>query len=120
MDCCHPLSTPMVVRSLDVTKDPFRPLEEGEEILGPKVPYLSAIGALLYLANNTRPDIAFSINLLARYSVVPTQRHWKGIKHLLHYLKGTVDLGLFYKYKNDAPYTLTGFADAGYRYDPHK
>ena len=28
MDCCHPLSTPMVVRSLDVTKDPFCPLEE--------------------------------------------------------------------------------------------
>ena len=120
MDCCHPLSTPMVVRSLDVTKDPFRPLEEGEEILGPEVPYLSAIGALLYLANNTRPDIAFSVNLLARYSAAPTQRHWKGIKHLLRYLKGTVDLGLFYKYKNDAPYTLTGFADAGYRSDPHK
>ena len=62
----------MVVRSLDVTKDPFRPLKEGEEILGPEVPYLSVIGVLLYLANNTGPDIAFSINLLARYSVTPT------------------------------------------------
>ena len=30
----------MVVRSLDVAKDSFRPLEEGEEILGPEVPYL--------------------------------------------------------------------------------
>ena len=44
IDCCHPLSTPIVVRSLDVAKDPFRPLEEGEEILGLEVPYLSAIG----------------------------------------------------------------------------
>ena len=47
----------MVVRYLDVTKDPFRPLEEGEEILGPEVPYLSAIGALLYLANNMLPKL---------------------------------------------------------------
>uniref|UniRef100_A0A2N9ITN2 Reverse transcriptase Ty1/copia-type domain-containing protein n=1 Tax=Fagus sylvatica TaxID=28930 RepID=A0A2N9ITN2_FAGSY len=43
MDKAHPLSTPMVVRSLDVKKDPFRPQEVGEETLGPEVPYLSAI-----------------------------------------------------------------------------
>ena len=110
----------MAVRSLDVTKDLFRPLEDGEEILGPEVPYLSAIGALLYLANNTRPDITFSVNLLAGYSEAPTQCHWKEIKHLLRYLKETIDLGLFYKYNNNSPYTLIGFAYVGYRSDPHK
>ncbi|KAF7154676.1 hypothetical protein RHSIM_Rhsim01G0144900 [Rhododendron simsii] len=47
MDKMHPLSTPMVVQSLNVNKDPFRPLEEGEDILGPKIPYMSAIGALI-------------------------------------------------------------------------
>jgi hypothetical protein len=36
----------MVIRSLDVKKDHFRPREDDEEILGPEVPYLSAIGAL--------------------------------------------------------------------------
>ena len=41
----------MVVRSLDAKNDPFRPPEEDEEILGPEVPYLSAIEALMYLAN---------------------------------------------------------------------
>ncbi len=40
----------MVVRSLDPKKDPFRPKENNEEILGQNAPYLSAIGALLYLA----------------------------------------------------------------------
>ena len=51
MDKSHSLCTPMVVRSLDV------------------------IGALMYLANYTRPDITFAVNLLARYSSSPTRRH---------------------------------------------
>ena len=68
MDKTHPLSLPMIVCSLDVKNDPFHPYEKGEELLGPEVPYLSAIGALMYLTNYTRPDIAFYINLLVMYS----------------------------------------------------
>jgi len=68
MDKAYPNKTPMVVRSLDKEKDIFRPREEGEEILGSEYPYLSLIGALMYLANSTRPDIAFAVNLLARHS----------------------------------------------------
>ena len=75
MDKSHPLSTPMVVRSLEPHKDPFRPKEPDEEILDPEVPYLNAIGALMYLTQCTRPDIAFAVNLLARYSSEPTRRH---------------------------------------------
>jgi len=63
MGKCHPLKILMVVRSLEADKNPFRPKEEDEEVLGPEVPYLSAIGALMYLANCTRPDIAFAVNL---------------------------------------------------------
>ncbi|GKD53735.1 hypothetical protein Tco_1287122 [Tanacetum coccineum] len=70
----------MVVRSLDVEKDPFRPSKDDEDILGPEVPYLSAIGSLMFLASHTRPDISFSLNLLARYSSCPTRRHWNGTK----------------------------------------
>ena len=75
MDKSHPLSTPMVVRSLDVKKDDFRPCEDDEELFGPKVSYLNAIRALMYLASNTRSDISFVVNLLARYSSSPTRRH---------------------------------------------
>ena len=118
MDKSTPLSTPMVVRSLNVENDPFRPHEENEDILGPEVPYLSAIGALMYLANCTRPDISFAVNLLARFSSSPTQRHWNGIKHVFRYLQGTIDLGLFYP--NNTNGEMVGFADAGYLSDPHK
>jgi hypothetical protein len=71
MDKAHPLSSPMIVRSLDVKKNLFRPKEDDEEILGPEVSYLSAIGTLMYLTNYTRSDIAFPVNLLARYSSAP-------------------------------------------------
>jgi hypothetical protein len=107
----------MVVRSLEADKDPFRPCEENEEVLGPEVPYLSAIGALMYLANFTRPDIASVVNLLARYSAAPTRRYWAGIKTVLRYLQGTQDLGLFYKRNQEL--TMLGYAEAGYMYDPH-
>ncbi|KAK1431018.1 hypothetical protein QVD17_14208 [Tagetes erecta] len=118
MDKANSLSSPMVVRSLNVDKDPFRPCEDGEDILGPEVPYLNAIGALMYLTNCTRPDISFAVNLLARFSSAPTKRHWNGIKHVFRYLRGTTDLGLFYA--NDSKEVLVGYADAGYLSDPHK
>lgn len=62
MDKSYPLRTPMVTRYFQVEKDPFRPREEKEELLG-QVSYLNAIGVLMYLANCTRPDIAFAVNL---------------------------------------------------------
>nr|CAH66646.1 OSIGBa0146I21.3 [Oryza sativa] len=117
MDKSYPSKTPMVVRSLDVEKDPFRPKEYGEDVLGPDFPYLSAIGALMYLANSTRPDIAFSVNLLARYSAAPTKRHWTEVKNVFRYLNGTRDLGLFFKKNQDS--TLIGYTDARYLSDPH-
>ncbi|CAA7029245.1 unnamed protein product [Microthlaspi erraticum] len=83
-----------------------------------EVPYMSAIGALMYLANCTRPDIAFATNLLARYSSSPTRRHWNGIKHIFRYLQGTIEFGLYYSRNPEVG--LVGFADAGYLSDPHK
>ena len=74
MDKSHFLSSPMV-RLLEVTKDPFWPKEENEELLGLEIPYISTIGALMYLANYTRSDIAFLVNLITRYSSAPTKRH---------------------------------------------
>ncbi|XP_074337311.1 secreted RxLR effector protein 161-like [Apium graveolens] len=118
MDNSHPFSSPVVVRSLYKKKDMFRPKEKNEEAPSPEIPYLSAIGALMYLANNTRPGIAFSVNLLARHSCTPTRRYWYGVKHIFRYLRGTTDMGLFYSNKSKA--VLTGYEDAGYLSDPDK
>jgi hypothetical protein len=40
--------------------------------LDPEYPYLSDIRAVMYLLNNTRPDVDFAVNLLEIFSVVPT------------------------------------------------
>ena len=100
-------------------KDPFRPRGDGEEVLGPEVPYLSTIGALIYLANCTRPDIAFAVNLLARHSAAPTKRHRSGVKNIFRYLQGTKDLGLFFQFQKNQDSDMIGYADAGYLSDPH-
>ena len=55
----------MQVRSLDVKKDIFQPLDDNKELISLEVPYLSAIGALMYLANNIRPDIVFFIKFIS-------------------------------------------------------
>ena len=57
--------------SLDIKKNPFRPNEDNEELLGLGVPYLSAIRAFMYLVNCTKPNITFAVNLLARHSSTP-------------------------------------------------
>ncbi|KAM2762638.1 hypothetical protein PS2_014340 [Malus domestica] len=128
-DKARPSSTPMVVRTLDAKRDPFHPKEDEEEILEPEVPYLSAIGALLYLVQCTRPDISFVVNLLARYNNAPTRIRWNDVKDIFRYLKGTTDLGLFYTHESSRVATplspridsrLVGYADAGCLSDPHK
>jgi hypothetical protein len=70
IDKAYPQRTPMIVHALEKDKDPFRPKQEGQEIFGAKYPYLSVIGALMYLANNTRPDITFTVNYLIRHSAL--------------------------------------------------
>ena len=51
---------------MKLNKDPFRPQEKNEELLGYEVPYLSAVDALMYLANTTRFEAIFLlVNLLA-------------------------------------------------------
>jgi hypothetical protein len=115
MDKAYPQRTPMIVCTLEKDKDPFRPKQEGEEILGAEYLYLSAIGALMYLANNTRPNIAFAVNYLARHSAAPTTRHWNDIKNILPYLNDTIDLGLFFQRNQES--NLIRYADASYLSD---
>jgi hypothetical protein len=94
----------------------FRKRSETEPLLGPKKPYLSAIGALMFLAKQTRPDISFAVNLLACHSSQPTIKHWNGIKRIFRYLQGISDMCSFFI--ADSNQILKSYADAGYLSDP--
>jgi len=67
------------------------------------VPYAHAVGSLMYLAISTRPDIAYAVGVLARFSVNPGVAHWAAVKHLFRYLKGTLDYKLTYAPNPSAP-----------------
>ena len=57
--------------------------------------YRQMIGSLMYLTN-TRPDICFVVNNLSQFLTDPRQVHLAVAKHILRYLKGTVDYALKY------------------------
>ena len=55
--------------------------------------YRQIIGSLMYMTN-TRQDICFFVNTLSQYLVKPRWVHLIVAKHVMRYLKGTIDLGL--------------------------
>lgn len=57
-------------------------------------PYREAIGSLMYLMVCTRPDLAYIVGVLSRYVENPSDQHWKGVKRVFKYLKGTDNLGI--------------------------
>ena len=60
-------------------------------------PFRSLIGHLMWLANQTRPDLLSPVRSLARYCNAPTMRHWKAALHVLMYVRGTVDFGITFE-----------------------
>ena len=63
----------------------------------------------MYL-KNTRIDICFAVNTLSQYLVKPRRVHLIAVKHVMRYLKGTIDLGLYYERDHD--YNLHGYTDS--------
>lgn len=73
--------------------------------------YSRVIGSLMYITNCTRPDIAYIVNKLSRFTSNPSVVHWKALNRVLRYLRHTVEYGLHYsKY----PAVLEGYTDANW------
>jgi len=111
MSDCHPVSTP-IDPGLRLEKDTSASTPEDMAAMK-EIPYLSAVGALMYLAVSTRPDIAYACGVLARFSSNPGPAHWKAVKHLMRYVKGTVDVKLTYGPSSSGE-LFTSFSDADF------
>jgi len=70
--------------------------------------YRQAVGARLYLATSTRPDIAAAMGILCRRVGNPRQRDWYAVKRVMRYLKHTIDL----KFNICAGHELVAYVDA--------
>ena len=72
--------------------------------------YGSIVGAVMYLAGCTRPDISYAVAKLGRYTSAPTWQHWGAAQSLLRYLAGTRDYGIVFGSRSG----LEAFSDADY------
>jgi hypothetical protein len=70
--------------------------------------YRQIIESLMYLTN-TRPNICFDVNTLSQFLVEPRHVHLVDAKHVMRYLKGTIDCGL--SYDGDHDFTVSGYTD---------
>ncbi|XP_019098403.1 PREDICTED: uncharacterized protein LOC109131685 [Camelina sativa] len=77
--------------------------------------YRKRVGCLRYLLH-TRPDLSFCVGILSRFMSSPRESHGVALKQCLHYLKGTVGLGLSYG-RSRVP-KLIGYSDSSHNADP--
>ncbi|KAL6318273.1 hypothetical protein AAG906_035816 [Vitis piasezkii] len=72
--------------------------------------YRSMIGSLLYLIAS-RPDITFSVGVCARYLACPRESHLITLKHVIRYIVGTLELGLWYPFDTHADVAFYTYDD---------
>ena len=75
-------------------------------------PFRELVGCLMWLANQTRPDVANAIRAVARYSNSPKEIHWKAAIGILEYVFCTSDFGI--TFERGGGLELVAFADANY------
>eukprot|EP00731_Ephydatia_muelleri_P005270 Em0002g1446a len=89
--------------------------DDGAAKLADSVCYQSMVGSLLYAAIATRPDIAQAVGAVSKFNSCPTETHLTGVKRILRYLKGTINLGL--NFEKTADSSIIGFSDADWAGD---
>ena len=104
LEDCNGCHTPVTAGSMGID-------EKGENF-DDNWEYASIIGMLLYLANNTRPDIAYGVHQAARFTHNPKNSHAAGVKRIIRYLKQTRTKGLFLK--PSSTYTVDCYVDSDF------
>ncbi|POM68330.1 Integrase catalytic core protein [Phytophthora palmivora] len=108
---------------VDKCKDIYTPADSSaklmksseDEYFVAKYPYRELVGALMYLATSTRPDIAYAVGEVAKFCERYNKSHWVAAKRILKYLKTTQDVGLVFN--GGIKGELVGYADANWAGD---
>ena len=102
MQNCKPVSTP--IERTVYGEDKTDPIDDSK--------YRELIGSIMYVAQGTRPDIAFAVSFLSRFLHCPTKNLWGCAKRLLQYLNATRNYGIYYD--SNASGTYNYFVDSDY------
>ena len=109
-----------VSKSSPIPATPFLDLRHvSEEETVVDVPFREIVGSLMWIANQTRPDIANAVRAVARFSHDPKPIHYKAAQKILEYLNATSDLGLTFRRDSDLEsvqmeFDLETYVDADY------
>ena len=98
---CKAMATPMASN--------LKLLSDDSSKLVDAVMYRQMIGSLMHLTN-TRPYIFFVVNTLSQFLIDLRNVHLIATKHILRYLRGTIDYGL--KYEVNQKINLEGYVDS--------
>jgi hypothetical protein len=86
--------------------------DEGDKINS--TTFKSLVESLRYLTC-THSDILFGVGLVSKFMKTPTMTHFRALKQILWYIKGTVDFDLLYDYSNS--FELMGYSDSDWARD---
>ena len=99
-------------------------IETTDVPLDNRTEYLSLVGSLVYIANLARPDISFSVHLLAKQNAKPSKRHMSIARDVLGYLWHSRSKGLVFHRgqlvnggEDKKKLSLIGCSDADYAND---
>jgi transposase InsO family protein len=101
------VSTPVTPGDFNMPIDPSKDLDEEQTTY-----YQSLIGALLYVANITRPDVAYAIGRLCQVTIKPNKIHLEIAKRVLRYLYQTRHYTMTFGGPRAMNPTLEGYSDS--------
>ncbi|QRV82277.1 Pol polyprotein/retrotransposon [Ceratobasidium sp. AG-Ba] len=120
---CRPMDTPMLANALKTLPSHEEALDDKATEFMRDKNYRRLLGCLNWLAQGTRPDIAYSVSRLGQAQSNPHPAHWNALKHILRYLSRTLDMGLVYSGAKSGlkahMYTDSSFADCPFTRKSH-
>ena len=99
---CKPRSTPCELRPS---------IPQKSDICDNPRTYREIIGSLIYAMTCTRPDLSWVVSKLSQHLADPDESDWIMVKHVLRYIKGTLEYKLCYTKTADG-LALTGYSDS--------
>ena len=79
-----------------------------------EVPYVNALGSLMYAMVRTRHNLSYSASLVSRFMANPRKAHWQALKWILRYIKGSIGKSLVYgevEGYQENTFVIEGFVD---------